>query len=240
MLVLSRQPGQRLIFPGLNIRVEVVKVSGQLVRLGIDAPANIKILREELAPTDAAPSSLVRISPEREWVHAFRVKLNNALMSLYVAERYLQQGDSSRADELMQQGIVMLQELESMNGGQPQVKRHCRALLVEDNKNEEALLANYLRMCGIGVESVNDGQQAIDFLHQHELPDVMLIDMHMPHIDGPRTVEIIRNNPAWKSLKMFAVTGCKRTEYPQLAVDHWFQKPLNPVHLVNALQSIVV
>jgi carbon storage regulator CsrA len=240
MLVLSRQPGQRLMFPGLNIRIEVVKVSGQLVRLGIEAPANIKILREELTEQNTSPSSLVRVSAEREWAHAFRVKLNNALMSLYLAERYLQQSDNSQAEELLRQGIVMLQELESMNKtSQQPAQRHCRALLVEDNQNEEALLANYLRMSGIGVECVNDGEEAIQFLQQHELPHAILMDMHLPRLTGPKTVEIIRSNPQWRGITMFAVTGCQRLDFPHLPVDQWFQKPLNPTKLVTALQSLV-
>jgi carbon storage regulator CsrA len=241
MLVLSRQPGQRLKFPGLNIHIEVIKVSGQLVRLGIEAPANIKILREELTHQNIAPSSLVRVSAEREWAHAFRVKLNNALMSLYVAERHLEQGNTDEAEQLLHQGIVMLRELEAMNTlGQPQAQRHCRTLLVEDNHNEEALLANYLRMSGIGVECVHNGQEALHFLRDHELPHVILMDMHLPQVSGPRTIQIIRENPVWRGVTMFAVTGCHRNEFPELPVDQWFQKPLNPAKLVSALQSIVI
>jgi carbon storage regulator len=47
MLVLSRRPGQGLRI-GDGIRVTVVSVDGQFVRLGIEAPASSKILREEL------------------------------------------------------------------------------------------------------------------------------------------------------------------------------------------------
>lgn len=241
MLVLSRRPGQRLKFPGLQISIEVVKVAGQLVRLGIDAPAHIKILREELAPDAVAPGSTPAPSPTREWVHAFRVKLNNALMSLYLADSHLQQGNANNAEELLRQAILMLTELESMNhDDQPQARRYCRALLVEDNQNEEALLANYLRMSGIGVECVQNGQEAIDFLTRQELPHAIMMDMHVPKLNGPKTIEIIRSNPAWRGITMFAVTGCPRDDYPHLPVDHWFQKPLNPLKLVAALQSIVV
>ena len=47
MLVLSRKPSER-IHIGDNIIITVVRVSGQTVRIGIDAPKEIRIMREEL------------------------------------------------------------------------------------------------------------------------------------------------------------------------------------------------
>ncbi len=53
MLVLSRKETERIRL-GDSIIVTVVRVSGDKVRLGIDAPANIIVLREELEPHAAA------------------------------------------------------------------------------------------------------------------------------------------------------------------------------------------
>ena len=47
MLVLSRKPSER-IHIGDNIVITIVRVSGQTVRVGIDAPKEIRIMREEL------------------------------------------------------------------------------------------------------------------------------------------------------------------------------------------------
>jgi carbon storage regulator len=49
MLVLSRKPGERIVLG--NIVVTVVSVSGNRVRLGFTAPADVPIRREELRPT---------------------------------------------------------------------------------------------------------------------------------------------------------------------------------------------
>ena len=48
MLVLSRRPDEKIFFPGINITVQVVEVRGGRVRLGIEAPPEVTILREEL------------------------------------------------------------------------------------------------------------------------------------------------------------------------------------------------
>ena len=49
MLVLSRKKNQTIVIDG-QIEVEVLKVKGNTVRLGISAPSNVKVLRGELAP----------------------------------------------------------------------------------------------------------------------------------------------------------------------------------------------
>ncbi len=48
MLVLTRKPGEK-VFIGDDIVVAVVEVTGNRVRIGIDAPDHVRILREELA-----------------------------------------------------------------------------------------------------------------------------------------------------------------------------------------------
>jgi carbon storage regulator len=52
MLVLSRKVGDKLVIDG-NITVEVVKISGNRISLGIVAPSNVKILRGELTELKA-------------------------------------------------------------------------------------------------------------------------------------------------------------------------------------------
>ena len=51
MLVLSRKERQRILL-GDNITVTIVRLTGDQVRLGIDAPRDIRVLREELEPHD--------------------------------------------------------------------------------------------------------------------------------------------------------------------------------------------
>ncbi len=60
MLVLSRRKKEEILFPGLEIAVRVLDVKGQSVRIGIDAPREVKVVRGEIAglqsPTDEPAS----------------------------------------------------------------------------------------------------------------------------------------------------------------------------------------
>src|SRR5690242_757938 len=51
MLVLSRRQGQRINFPNLDISVQVLSCKGPVVRLGVEAPPEVRVLREELTAT---------------------------------------------------------------------------------------------------------------------------------------------------------------------------------------------
>jgi carbon storage regulator len=64
MLVLTRRAGERLLI-GDNIAVTVVRAERGKVRLGIEAPPDVVVLREELTPhQDAAPTVVVAVPPE--------------------------------------------------------------------------------------------------------------------------------------------------------------------------------
>lgn len=48
MLVLSRRPSEKILFPNLGISVEIIQTKGNTVRVGIEAPPEIRVLRDEL------------------------------------------------------------------------------------------------------------------------------------------------------------------------------------------------
>jgi carbon storage regulator CsrA len=61
MLVISRRLNEKLLFPGTNISIQVVAIKPGVVRLGIEAPPHVSILREELrARADERKSSRPR------------------------------------------------------------------------------------------------------------------------------------------------------------------------------------
>ncbi|MBY0527664.1 MAG: carbon storage regulator, partial [Gemmataceae bacterium] len=73
MLVLSRRPEQRIVFPSLGISVEVLQIKGNTIRLGIQAPPEVSVMRQELIGTGQAAVS----SPAKR-THAMRGELNTA------------------------------------------------------------------------------------------------------------------------------------------------------------------
>lgn len=244
MLVLSRRANQSVVFPSLGITVEVLQTKGNSVRLGITAPPQVEVLREELVTKEqsATPSH-----NQAAWTHEIRGRLNAAIMGLYVVEKQLQAGKTADADITLRNSLRMLEALEENlkparpDQPKPPSAKTIQALLVEDDLNEEALLAGYLRISGFQVETVHDGYEALEFLSSHERPDFVLLDMRLPRLNGPSTIAAIRQNPAYDGVKIFAVSGSSPDEIAAMpgskSVDGWFQKPLNPVQIAQAMNA---
>jgi carbon storage regulator CsrA len=242
MLVLSRRPHQSVVFPSLGVSVQVLRVAGQTVRLGVEAPRDIPVLREELdRPGPRPPGG--GDAAARQARHRLRGRLNTATMALYLAQRQLRAGAAVDVDDSLRHALDELAELEREVAAAPPARR-IKALLVEDNPHESALLESYLRLSGLDVDNVGDGCEALDYLATHERPDAVLLDMRLPRCDGPTTVAAIRSNPAYAGLKLFAVSGLRPAEVNvttgPAGVDDWFSKPLNPARLVDSLTRAVL
>lgn len=249
MLIITRRTKQSIEFPTLGISIQVLRVLGRAVRVGIQAPRSIPIFREELEPHLAASADLPEQPPlgneaARRARHALRGRLNTATLALYLAQRQLEAGLSADAGSTLRHALAELQRLEGELAGSGQApSRRIRALLVEDNAHESALLEGYLRLHGVDVVTVGDGDEALDYLATHELPDAVLLDMRLPRRDGAATLAAIRADPALAGLKVFAVSGRQPEEVGIPAgpagVDAWFSKPLNPAQLMDTLALAV-
>ena len=57
-----------------------------------------------------------------------------------------------------------------------------------------------------------DGSAALYYLAANERPDLMLLDMWMPHCDGPGTVRQVRGNPRYAGMKVFSISSTSPQE----------------------------
>lgn len=249
MLVLSRGINDKVVFPTLGITVDIFRIEGNKVRLGIDAPREIPVHRHEIAEkiqkSDEIP--LPEKALGNELSHSIRNRLNTASLGLHVLHRKLDAGTTADAEADIFAIFNELKAIEEEVQGQTSLKispapsEGHRALVVEDDANERRLLSSFLEMSGFQVETAMDGLQAMVKLTQEQRPDVVLLDMKMPRFDGKKTVSAIRNNSDYRNLKVFGVSGEQRKELNiplgNRGVDRWFSKPLDPRELVSAIQE---
>src|SRR6516162_5673569 len=160
MLVLSRQRNQEVLFPTINTAVRVVSIKGGTVRLGIEAPPEVPVLRAELqnraaqwggspAPANPAESSL------RELRHLLRNRLSVTTVGLGVLRQQAQAGLNAEMEltiaKIEEDMQLLRQRLEgeaATPAPMPLSRPARRALLVEDDQNERELLAGFLRLSG--------------------------------------------------------------------------------------------
>lgn len=249
MLVLSRKENQKVLFPNLGVTVEIVGFKGSSVKLGVNAPPEIRILRAELADSDSEfdatlPNAANGDSDERMARHQLNNQLNAVGLQMQIAQKLLKRGEHDRAMEALQGSLEQLQTLEKQTGAAKDDaidKRDVkwRALLVEDNDNERRLMATILNMCGFEVDAVEDGQAAIEYLKTHHQPDCVLMDMEMPRLSGPEAIASIRDQPELQNVPIYGVSGLDRQEanvpIGDRGVSGWFAKPVDTNKLVEQL-----
>lgn len=245
MLVLSRKEHERIVFPSLNISIQLTRLSGRIARVAIDAPEEIPILRGELVDEDTCDSYA---NEAREKRHDLRNKLNIAHMSLGLLQKRLKMDGEDVNQQLVQSTIDSLSDLESSASLHVAVDRAkssstLRALIVEDNANERELLTGYLTLSGYIVDAVSNGLAALEYLSTHQSPDFVLLDMQMPKMDGRETVMAIRQSDDLKELKVFALSGMEREAWNlpigSRGIDQWFTKPVRPDALTRQLTKEV-
>ena len=79
-------------------------------------------------------------------------------------------------------------------------------LLVEDNEMNRDMLSRRLVRKGFRVITAEDGQQGIDLATQ-ESPDLILMDMSLPVVDGWEATKIIKSSPKTQTIPVIALTA---------------------------------
>jgi carbon storage regulator CsrA len=248
MLVLSRKIGEKILIPSLGASIEVVEVKGGRVRLGIDAPRNVQIVREEIASSSsnaiASPAANVEVN-QAQLEHAFRNKLNVLALKLSLAQQQLQLGANADAADTISD---LLNQVTMVDAPQPPALQSrpqpkATVLVVEDDAGERELLATVLRSSGIDVATAVDGMDALNFLQNAAAPQLVLLDMMMPRCDGMTTVRIMRRNPVFDGIKIVAMSGYGRDQFGvaerAAGIDAWYEKPLDPSRLVREMKKLL-
>lgn len=233
MLVISRKPKETVCFPALGISLQIVRVQNQVVRVGIEAPADVKILRGELVDKPF----VAHRAPDPS--HALRNRLNKVTLALHLVQRQLELKHTAAATETLARALALLEEL-NQDVAPTKPPSRWRSLVVEDEKNERELLAGLLDMHGCECVTAADGAEALAYLQKNVHPDFVLLDMRMPRCDGPQTLRQIRNDPSLSGLKVFGTSGSTPEEsglnVGPTGVDAWFRKPLNPRQLWETIR----
>jgi PAS domain S-box-containing protein len=113
-----------------------------------------------------------------------------------------------------------------------------RVLVVDDNESAAGVLSLLLKSLGNDVRTASDGWQALELAASFR-PDIVLLDLGMPGLNGYETASRIRAEPWGKGMTRVALTGWGQEEDKRrtraAGFDHHFVKPIEPEALQNLL-----
>jgi CheY-like chemotaxis protein len=106
-----------------------------------------------------------------------------------------------------------------------------KVLVVDDNPDIRLLLKHTLKLSGMDVVDVGSGEEALDWLEANGPPDVMLLDIQMPEVDGWEVLIRMRSDPKLADLAVLlcSVKGRSIDQYRgwRLGCDGYVTKPFN-------------
>lgn len=109
-----------------------------------------------------------------------------------------------------------------------------RVLAVDDDSAVLATVRAVLEAAGLEVVTLNDARNLFSSLQRHH-PDLLLLDVAMPSVDGFDLLSQLRSEPAWRNLTVVfhtaRETASDRVRAFQLGVDDYLIKPVEPAEL---------
>ena len=117
------------------------------------------------------------------------------------------------------------------------------ALVVDDSITVRRVTQRFLERNGMRVMTAKDGVEAMALLQEHT-PDVILLDIEMPRMDGYEVAAQVRNDPRLADIPIIMITsrvGDKhRARAIELGVDDYLGKPYQESQLLDAIEPLVL
>jgi CheY-like chemotaxis protein len=113
-----------------------------------------------------------------------------------------------------------------------------RILVVEDNERNLKLVRDVLQFAGYEVISARSGEQGVALAREHA-PDLVLMDLQLPAMDGTEALRILRDDPQTREIPVVAVTAFAMKDDRERALDAGFDSYLEKPISVRAFPDLV-
>lgn len=122
-----------------------------------------------------------------------------------------------------------------------------RILVVDDDPDISVAVRMVLEAAGYQVETAADGEEGLERVRR-EVPDLVILDMLMPKMDGYGVVRALKEKPRWAAIPIviFSAVGeeASRRRYELEAglamdVEDYVEKPVKPVELLHRVGKVL-
>lgn len=115
-------------------------------------------------------------------------------------------------------------------------------LVAEDDADIRSLIELKLTAIGLSVESVGDGVAALEAVEQRE-PDLLLLDVRMPRMDGIEVCRRVRQMPQFADTPVVMITGLASDHHAAMGLragaTEYLVKPFSPREMVHHVVAVI-
>ncbi|MBV9123609.1 MAG: response regulator [Planctomycetes bacterium] len=233
MLILSRQLGEEVLI-GNDIRVQVVAVHGNQVRLGFTAAREVAIYRSELTALAQRALSPGPGHDQDPSVPEEATQLGEEVVEL----EFLLPGWQAAALEKLaaEQGLTLGEMARRLlRDALHRSAKHI--LVVEDDTPTREALTLLLEAEGFQVSQAGDGREALRLLQEAAPPQLILLDLMMSGMNGWEFRQRLRQDPRLASIPVVVVSGVGDVglQTSSLGAASFLGKPIDPGELVETV-----
>jgi DNA-binding response OmpR family regulator len=120
-------------------------------------------------------------------------------------------------------------------------ERPLRVLMIDDNPDHRELYALYLTTRGVEVHHASDGHTGLSEASRVR-PDVVVLDLSMPGLDGVATCRLLRREPLTAKVRVIALTAHSGVEFlaqaSEVGFDLYLTKPCGPEVLFEEVRRL--
>lgn len=117
-----------------------------------------------------------------------------------------------------------------------------KILIIEDNEVDRRLIRDILQYHGFEVIEASDGKEGIDMAIKQR-PDLILLDMQLPVMDGFEVLRVIRNNQDLNNIRIITVTSMAMTgdreTILKAGADDYISKPVDTRELPKIIKRVL-
>ncbi|MCW5960941.1 MAG: response regulator [Pyrinomonadaceae bacterium] len=137
---------------------------------------------------------------------------------------------------------IRLSEIESKDTQTISIPENKTILVVDDSATVRKLVSGKLEKCGLDVICAVDGMDALEKINE-SIPDLILLDITMPRMDGYQVCKLIRGNEATKDVPVVMISGkdgfFDKVRGRMAGTTGYITKPFGPETLMKTVEAYI-
>jgi CheY-like chemotaxis protein len=114
---------------------------------------------------------------------------------------------------------------------------HCPVLIVEDDADLREMMAQLLSLEGFHTAAVANGREALEYLHHGDAPDLILLDLMMPVMDGWEFRRHQQADPALADVPVIVLSALDQSRTADVSAHAFLKKPLDFDRLLELVRT---